>query len=487
MSDMSYNNSNVGIQRSVIAVAKQDNKLRAVKLRELRGALEVLWTKSSEGADVDWQLFATECGLSSVESGVQKGIDSDRTVIVGFISTGVVFYRINVPAVSEEEIASIVKLQAETLLPLPAEQIEMTWRTNRTRNGQESVTIAAARREQLQRYVENVKSFKPTKILLDCEGIVKSWRELFSGTEANAVIISSNARNTWVCLAEGGRLSNAVVLDTGIEDFSVSGLEEQTETTERFAQDMISVLDLFSYDERADLPIFVLSDGSDAYVSMVSSLTSAGLNARVALPQTKTLSAQSELSVESIYEYRVPIGLALMALEAREDGLNIFNRLYNPAGKDQQKHWLYTIKAASMIAAAMLVLLMVISYAIDVASPGAIEKHFNNLGSDIDINMLIERQQLIKTIAQERPDLLDLLGQVSASGDGGIKLESFHFKKGQPVSIGGQAPSNEQLYRFEKSLQDRRNITDVKMNSSPDAKTKKLKFTMTFHYKNFTK
>ena len=176
-----------------------------------------------------------------------------------------------------------------------------------------------------------------------------------------------------------------------------------------------------------------------------------------------------------------------MALEAREDGLNIFNRLYNPAGKDQQKHWLYTIKAASMITAAMLVLLMVVSYAIDVASPGAIEKHFNNLGSDIDINMLIERQQLIKTIAQERPDLLDLLGQVSVSGDGGIKLESFHFKKGQPVSIGGQAPSNEQLYSFEKSLQDRWNITDVKMNSSPDAKTKKLKFTMTFHYKNFTK
>ena len=486
MSDMSHNNTNVGMQRSVVAIAKQDNKLKAVKLRKQRGTLEVLWTKSNEGTDADWRLFAAECGLS-LESPVQKDIDSDRAVVVGFDSTGMAFYRVNVPAVRDEEIASIVKLQAETLLPLPAEQIEMTWRANRTRNGQESVTIAAARKEQLQGFVEKVQSIKPTEILLDCEGIVKSWREFFSGNEINAVVVSTNALNTWVCLAEGGRLSNAVVLDTGIEDFSVGGIEEQTETTERFAQDMRSVLDLFGYDEQADLPVFVLSDGSAAHVSMVSSLRSAGLNARVALPETKALSAKSELSVESIYEYRVPMGLALMALEVREDGLNIFDSLYSAAGKEQKKHWLYSLKAASAIAAAMLVLLIVVSYAIDVASPGAIEKHFRTSGSDTDINMLIRRQKIIKTVAQERPDLLDLLGRVSASGDRGIKLESFYFKKGQPVSISGQASNNEQLYRFEKSLQDRKNIKDVKMNSSPDAKTKKLKFTMTFHYKNFTK
>lgn len=470
----------------MIAIAKQDDKLKAVKIRKKMGGFEVLWTKSSKDADTDWRLFAAECGIS-VELASQADTYSDSLAVVGFDSIGVAFYRVNVPAVGEEEIASIVKLQAETLLPLPAEQIEMAWRAGKMRNGQKGVTIAAARRERLQGFVENVQSLKPIKILLDCEGIVKTWREFFSGNESNAVVVSTGARNTWVCLVKDGRLGNAVVLDTGIEDYSVGGVEEQTETSERFTQDMSSVLELFGYNERADLPVFVLSDGNAAYVSMVSSLRSAGFNARVALPEVTQLSAQSELSVESVFEYRVPMGLALMALEAREDELNIFERLYNPAGEKQKKHWLYSLKAASAITAAVLVLLIVVSYAVDVASPGAIEKHFNNLNSDTDLNMLIKRQQLIKTVAQERPDLLDLLGQVSASGDSAIKLESFHFKKGQPVSISGQASSNEQLYKFEKSLQDRRNIKDVKMNSSPDAKTKKLKFTMTFHYRNFTR
>jgi len=199
------------------------------------------------------------------------------------------------------------------------------------------------------------------------------------------------------------------------------------------------------------------------------------------------LRVSNEIGVEGVYEYRVPIGLGLMALEAREDELNIFEHLYHPAWKEEKKHWLYSPKVTCAIAVVMLVLLVILSYAVDVASPGAIEKRLSASGSEADINLLMQRQKLIKVVAQQRPDLLDLLGQVTASGDSGIKLENFHFKKGQPVTINGQASNNDQLYKFEKSLQDRSSIKNVKRSSSPDAKTKKLKFTMTFHYKSFTK
>jgi hypothetical protein len=404
--------------------------------------------------------------------------------VVGFNSAAVAFYRIGVPAVGKEETAAIVKLQAETMLPLPAEQMELAWRLGQMRDGQVAVTIAAARREHLQEFVENVRDFEPARILLDCEGIIKAWRAFFSAEEKDAVVVSMTTRSTQVCLAEDGRLSNAVVLDMGTED-----LAEQTETTERFVQDMRSVLDLFGYAEPAKLPVFVLSDGSAAYVGIVSSLRSAGLNARAALPDIKKLTAQTELQVEDAYEYRVPIGLALMALEGPTNELDIFERLYTPAKKEEKRHWLYSPKVTCAIASVMLVLLVVVSYAVDVASPGAIEKRLEASlsDSDIDMNMLMQRQQLIKTVAKQRPDLLDLLNQVVESGDRGIKLESLYFKKGQRVTINGQAPGNEQLYRFEKSLQDRTSIKDVKMTSTRDAKSKKLKFTITFHYKNFTK
>jgi hypothetical protein len=272
-----------------------------------------------------------------------------------------------------------------------------------------------------------------------------------------------------------------------MDDFAAGGEDEQAQTSERFVQDMRSVLELFGYAEQTELPVYVLSDGSAAYVSIVSSLRSAGFKARVALPEIKELRLPNEIGPEVIYEYRLAIGLGLMALEAREDELNIFEHLYNPAGKKEKKHWLYSPKIACAIVVVMLVLSVVVSYAIDVASSSAIEKRLSASGSEADINMLMQRQKLIKEVAQQRPDLLDLLGQVTASGNGGIKLESFHFKKGQPVTITGQASTNEQLYKFEKSLQDRKNIKSVKMNPSRDAKTKKSKFTITFHYKNFTK
>jgi len=274
-----------------------------------------------------------------------------------------------------------------------------------------------------------------------------------------------------------------------MDDFAAGSAEEQTQTCERLVHDMRSVLELIGYAEQTELPVFVLSDGSAAYVSIVSSLRSAGFNARVALPDLKELRVPKEIGVEVIYEYRLAIGLGLMALEACEDELNIFERLYSPAGKKEKKHWLYSPKVTCAIAVVMLVLSVVLSYAIDVASSSAIEKRLSasDSESDADINLLMQRQKLIKEVAQQRPNLLDLLGQVTASGDRRIKLESFHFKKGQPVTITGQASTNEQLYKFEKSLQDRTNIKSVKMNPSRDTKTKKIKFTITFHYKNFTK
>lgn len=483
---MSDNAAKIRTQQSVVAIAPEESKLKAIELREKDGTLEVLWTKSSKDAYTDWRVFAAECGLS-VEPKAHTGAESNKRVVIGFSSAGVAFYRISVPAVGEEETAAMVKLQAESHLPLPAEQMELAWRAGKMQNGQVGVTIAAARKEQLQGFVENVRSFEPAKILLDCEGIVKVWRTFFAGNEGNAVVLSSTAQNTQVCLAENGQLTNAVVLDMGMDDFAAGSEEEQTQTCERFVQDMRSVLELFGYAEQTELPVYVLSDGSAAYVSIVSSLRSAGFNARVALPDIKELRVPNEIGPEVIYEYRVPIGLGLMALEAREDELNIFERLYNPAEKEEKKHWVYSLKVACAIAVVMLVLSVVVSYAIDVASSGAIEKRLKTSGSEADINLLMQRQKLIKTVAQQRPDLLDLLGQVTASGDSGIKLESFHFKKGQPVTITGQASGNEQLYKFEKSLQDRKNIKSVKMNPSRDTKTKKIKFTITFHYRNFTK
>jgi hypothetical protein len=506
-------------QQSVIAMAKTDERFRTVEIRRQNGIFKILWARCSEDSDTNWQLFADDCGLP-IERTESTDSDDDRIVVVGFDSTGMAFYRISVPAVEDKEIAAIVKLQAETRLPLPAEQMELTWRANHTQNGQVNVTMAAARREQLRSFVEDVRGFEPNKILLNCEGIVRAWKTLFAGEEKNAVVVSVGAQNTHVCLVENGRLSNVVVIDIGIENLSAGGPDEQAETTEMFTQDMWSVLELFSYKQSEETPVFVLSNGSAAYVSLVSSLRLAGLNARVASPEIKKLEIQDDAGVENIediFEYRVPIGLGLMALDTSAGELNIFRTLYKPVSEQKEKYWLYSPRVVYAITAVMLVLFVMVSYVIDAASPGAIENRLRASGAEADINMLAERQKVIKAVAMQRSDMLDLLSEINLSGQSGIKLESFHFKKGQRVTITGQATGNEQLYEFEKSLADRKDIKEVKMTSTPNTRTTGnsngnrgpeiaggpeiprggrsgrggrgggLKFTITFHYKNFTR
>ena len=482
MNDMSDNRTNVVTAPSVIAIAQEKNKLRGVELAKRGGAFEVLWTKSGEANKMDLGMFAVECNLSSGRV-TESETTGNKTVAVGFDSSGVVFYRLSVPAVKEKELAAIVKLQAETRLPLPGEQMELAWRPGRMQDGQVAVTIAAGKRDHLQKFVEDVRGFEPAKILLDCEGMVKAWGEFFSGDEAAAVVVSIRSRSTQVCLAGQRKLVNAVSLDVGIEDFSAEQSTERMEATERFVQDIRSVLELFGYTNSGKLPVFVLSNGGSVIQAAVSSLKSAGLNAQVAVPEMQKLRAQTKFSAEDVYEYRVPIGLALMAFEEGEEQLNLFERLYHPKEEKEKRRWLYSPRVAGLIAAVMLALLIIVLYAVDVVNA----KRLSGLEAKTDFNLLMQRQKLIKTVALQRPDLLRLLSEINSTEHEGVVLNSVHFRKGRPVTIKGQVKGDENLYKFQKSLQSKKSLKDVVIENASPPKDEKIDFTITFQYRGFSK
>jgi hypothetical protein len=649
---MNDSDTNVGTRQSVVAIVREDDVLKGVELRKRDGATEILWAKSTEDIDVDWQSFAAECDLS-VKSAADEGTDSERTVVIGFGSAGTVFHRASVPPVEEQEIESIVQLQAETRLPLPSEQTELAWRADPAQNGQIGVTMVVARKELLREFVRDVRPLDPTRIILDCEGIIKAWRTVFSEYEEEAVVVSMSARSTQVCLARDGRLSNAVILDLGLEDLSGESPTERTETTEkialdmgidslsseahvgqteiaeRFVRDMKSVMDLFGFEDPGRVPVLVLSDDSTTYVSIVSSLRSAELNARVVLPNVRTLASQGESGVQWIYDYRAAIGLGLMALEdgadelkifenvysrfetlmALEDGadeLKIFENVYSRFETEQKKHWIYSPKVACAIAGVMLLLLAIVFYATDMKSPKAITARLDaaakarlkagvleagmdldaldasaseaemdldalikavkaqlkaaaseaemdldaldasasEAGTDLDalvkaikaqprrkvaaleakidldalkasvsearkdLDALVQRQKLIRMVARERPDILALLKLITDSGERGVLLNGVSFKKDSKVSITGQVQSDVQLYKFQKTLDKNKDMTDVKITNIGRVSSKSgggpagrpggppsggargkggITFTITFHYKNFTK
>jgi hypothetical protein len=470
---------------SVIAISREDGKFKAVEVRAHGGVFEVLWSKSEETGFTDWNRFAAACGLSLEEDQVRE---RGRKLVVGFDSSAIAFYRLGLPAVGEKETESMIRLQAESRLPLPAEQMELAWRSGPMRNGEVEVTMAAGRRQYLESFVQEVEDLRPTKIVLDCEGVVEVWRRFFSGDEQVTVVVNPEARSSHVCLAEQGLLINSVALDVGTEDFETgSATGEQTLVSERFVRDMRSILELFGYVEAAEIPIVLLSDNGAASERMVSALRSAGLDARTAVADPGKVKAGTEDGAANIYEYRVALGLGFSALEGRVDTLDLFEHVYIPAEKRKKKHWLYSPIAAGAIALGMLIILGIVAYTVDVVTPHVMEKKLKSAVSDEELGRLEEQRKLMKAIAAQRPNLLELLKDVNASGEGGVKLTEFHFKKTQPVRIKGEARNTDQIYKLRESLLEKKGIRDVRIEGAPKAaKGGKFLFNITFQYKSFT-
>jgi hypothetical protein len=469
---MNNENENI-LEHSVTAIAKSGNQLKAVELNRQGRAIEVIKTKSSKENVIDWQGFASECGLSVTnEHLTEEEMAARNAAVVGYDSAGTAFSRVNIPSVEEKEIETMVQLQAESRLPLPVDQMELAWRADVGKSGQLAITIAAARRQLIQNFINKINSFKPANIFLDCEGIVKAWKEIFSGNEQNAVIINADARNTQICLVQKEQLINVVALDMGINDFAEAEADQQTENIERFIQDTRSVVDLFGIEKSVKLLVYILSDGSETYADLASALKGVGLNASVAKPDIKKFDAKNNLKEKDIFEYRLQIGLALMVIDAKGDELNLFRNLYKPFGQEKEAHWLYSLKVSGAIAIASFILFLGVYYAINITKPDRIRSTIEAQELQVNIDELVDQKNLLTAIQRERPDLLTLISNLTyiseETGDRRgpmnnerIQLESFDFKRGKKVTITGQATSNSTLYNYEIQLTKIPGISDV--------------------------
>jgi len=473
--------------RSVIAAVKDDTQFKAVELRAQDGKVEVLWAKAVQGDDHTWSDFAVECGLAQGVEAKGKSLRKDVASVVGLDSTAVAFYRISAPSVSEEETAAIVRMQLESLLPLPPEQIEVAWRTSPSTDGKVDVTMAAARCDHLERFIDNTRDFRPQDILLSCEGMATAWQNLFTEQERQAAVLSIGERHTQVCLVQAGRVVHAAVLEVGMSDLKSTDehahASESVDVPERFALDIRTILDSFGWEVSTLWPIFVLSDGGEEIEHLVASLNAAGLLARTSLPSTEGVKAPADFEPGDVYQYRTPLGLALLALGEPSDRLDLFKGILQGQVEVSAKRARLSIVVAAAIAAFMLVALIVASYVIDKNR----DSHYKALLARTDLDQARQRQILLRTVAQNRPDMLQLLTDINVGQNPGIVLDSLHFKKGQPVTLTGQADNQEQLWTFQKNLSSRKGVKDPEPSSvSQDTKTKKVRFTITFQYKGYT-
>lgn len=451
---------------------------RGVELKRLGGRFQV-GCKRQMASEGNWSSFVKSTLSASRPSGESGDL---APVVVSCGSTGIGFYRIEIPPVEESEVAGIVRMQAESLLPLPADEMELAWRVSGTSADGRVCTIVAGRTTQLRGTVAAAKGCKASGILLACEGVVRLWRELAGGSNDRSVIIHVRANDTWVLLAQDGQLCRAVTLDVGANDLPGCGDEaSDSPDVELFVYDLRSTLELFEGDGAVS-GVFVLSDSQQRYSGLISHLSDSGINTESAVIDADRLvlsGPDGDDGGGGILDYVEVIGAGLLALEGGGE-LDLFSELYRPgesaAGSDRPG----LFKFGCIAAAVMLVLCLMVFKAIDKAGLARLES--------TDLSILIAQQETREQIAAQRPDILDMLNKLIESGPDGVLLDSFRFKKSQAVTISGTAKSLEILYAFEKALMGKSGISDVTIqNPVVDEKKKAVTFRMTFHYMNFTK
>ncbi|RKY06102.1 MAG: hypothetical protein DRP65_12200 [Planctomycetota bacterium] len=479
-----------GDMSSAIAIStgrKGRGPFKAVKVRRRASGYELIWKRSFGEEDATGiESFLRE-SVNSAQS--EQAIQANEVVIIVAESRGVAFYRIEIPPVRDGQVGSVVKMQAEALLPLPAGEMQVCWRADKAAGGKRGVTMAAGKTEGLRAYAGAARRFGASKILLDYEGMVKAWLELFGGTYEKTVLIDIAESGTGVVLAENGRLSCAVTLDVGQENLSRQS--DWRNTAELFVHDLRNALELFGLSAEEDAKIVVLPEDVGTHKRLISHLKESGISASAAAPRPGAMKSSEEISPKDVIEYIGPIGAAMLALDPESDELNLFEDLYSATGTGRASRAAGSLKRPCVITAAMVVLFVLVSYAVDKASLAQLRKYIyseSGNGGATNAAALIARQQMRKTIAAQRPDMLDLLGKISESGPDGMILDAITFKKRQAVTIGGSCKSYEKLYEFQKKLSEQSGIKEVRIQSSAvDKKKSKVGFKMTFHYKNFTR
>ena len=192
-----------------------------------------------------------------------------------------------------------------------------------------------------------------------------------------------------------------------------------------------------------------------------------------------------ELTTKDVCEYIEVIGTAMLAIDAESDELNLFTGPKLGLDLEEKSKQPAPLKRKCIMAGVLLVLFLLVSYGITKVRLSQLDKYMKLSGTDgkkMTAAMLIERQEMRKKIAGQRPNLLDLLTKINQSRPEGMLLDSFNYnKKEKKVTIVSTANSREQLFEFEQTLESKSgisNVTPVERSSDKG----KVNFQITFNY-----
>jgi hypothetical protein len=450
---------------SAVAFTKMPNgNCRAVKIEQTPAGVKLLWKHTGGAADLNDAMASAHVSLSKTHT------------VLGIDPPGVAFYNIEIPLVPDAQLDSIVRMQAETILPLPLSQMEIAYHCGRVVADKCYVTIAAGRSVQLNAEMGFAKECKASGIVLSSQGTVKAFDTLFNAPQQKYIILNMRKNDTQVLLSEDSKLVHAARLDIGIDDLS----NADPQAGEMFIYDLRNTLDMFGLDISGDTAMYVFSESEQLTEKVVAGLNEVQIFAQAAELKPHAIISESPLSGEDICEYLDTIGSALLSLDEDNPPLNLFSELYNLKKKKKKATGLVPLIRAAVIFAIMLVATF---FTLNHLNKLELAKYDND-----EIDKLVSLQNTRRLIAGQRPDILKMLTLINKDAPSGMTVDSISFKKGEKSIIASHAKNYDQIIKMQNFLSSKKDFTEVKIqNPNFDEKTKKYSFKINFHYKKWNR
>lgn len=394
-------------------------------------------------------------------------------VCAGLASSQVGFYNFDVPPVSAEQLGLVVRSQAESCLPLPLSRMRFTWRAE-ARGPNRHCIVAAVRRDALDPLQAALHGGDLQAVIPDVQALIDGRHRLFESGDEPSIVLGADEHEAVAVLAAGRTIRHVLRVDID-PDPTAAGL---------WMNDIMQAIRTEQTLEPS-APICLMDLGSRHTGILQAQLEREGFAVTRSTPDAEKL---ERLGLDgSAAGHPKEAALALLALDEAPSEFDFLQ----PESTDEtelpgSRGFNWSRLAVHLLAG--IAVLLVGMYWKDRTELKNLEQYLLQSQEGQNAAGLLSRQEYRRQVARVRPDLLDLLTLLQKAEPEGVFLDSLLFELGKPVEVKGQADSYEKVYEFHKNLTGESGISQPRLiEPSMDEKTRKVKFTVRFDYRHFSK
>lgn len=411
---------------------------------------------------------------------LEKSGDVQMPVVIGLDSAQIRFLDISLPPVPTAQLPLLIRTQAEAQLPLDGSRMQVAWRLWPATQGYDC-TVAAVRLDVMDTSLKRQSlNGTLTAMVPDAAGFARLRQVFFAPTPEECLVLRRREEGFSLMMLEGASPARCAVIHTDPSDVAQRpGL---------VMQDILMEMDALEQKHGRKCPVYIWPGDDPFLIRVAESLTQSGR--QVGTLQTNQ-TAVRQARLEDGQDLNSPrfdaAGLAILGLSETAPAFDFLQmqRLAQPAedAKLRRKKVMRTVWAM-----AVLVVLAALAHYWGLSlQVQQLQRELASEFGDLKAETLLQRLAYQEATARARLDVLEMIQVIQDSRDG-MLLDSIEFEKGKPVKLIATAGGYEQVYGFQKRLEAHDGVSLVRLvDPRLDERTRQVRFTMQFNYKNFSK